>query len=158
MKLPRPVRAVVFDMDGLLCDTEVIFRDAIIDAARDFDREMPVNVFLSMIGTTDTASRQIVLNHFGAGFPIDEYWNAISVRARSAFERGVPLNPASSNYSIISTSPRCRARSAHRRVRPPWNLISAPAASSHASMRSSRAGTTSKASRILSPTSPPPRA
>ena len=33
MTLPRRVEAVVFDMDGLLVDTEVIYRDVMIEAA-----------------------------------------------------------------------------------------------------------------------------
>ena len=33
MVLPRFPRAVVFDMDGLLCDTEVVYRDSMMEAS-----------------------------------------------------------------------------------------------------------------------------
>src|SRR5690606_34069468 len=51
--LPRPVSAVIFDMDGLLCDTEIIYRDAMMEAARTLGRDLPLAVFLTMVGTTD---------------------------------------------------------------------------------------------------------
>jgi beta-phosphoglucomutase-like phosphatase (HAD superfamily) len=33
MKLPRNARAVVFDMDGLIFNTEALCRDAVMEAA-----------------------------------------------------------------------------------------------------------------------------
>jgi HAD superfamily hydrolase (TIGR01509 family) len=65
VRLPRKVRAVVFDMDGLLVDTETLVRDAMIEAARDLGRELPLEVFLTMVGTTNETSDLIIERHFG---------------------------------------------------------------------------------------------
>ncbi|MGE3302361.1 MAG: HAD family hydrolase [Hyphomonadaceae bacterium] len=88
---PRRIEAVIFDMDGLLCDTEAIYRDAFMECARDFGRDMPLAVFLSMIGTTDTASRAIVLRHFGPDFDVDAYWAAVRAHASAHLAQGAPL-------------------------------------------------------------------
>ena len=93
MVLPRPVHAVVFDMDGLLCDTETIFRDAMMSSARAFGREMPLEVFLTMVGTSDQRSQDIEIAHFGPDFPIADYRAQLYATARAAFARGVTLKP-----------------------------------------------------------------
>jgi HAD superfamily hydrolase (TIGR01509 family) len=77
MNLPRPVRAVVFDMDGLLVDTEVIYRDALQGTARRIGRDLPDAVCLSMIGHSWAGSQQILLDHFGQDFQIDAFKDAV---------------------------------------------------------------------------------
>jgi HAD superfamily hydrolase (TIGR01509 family) len=65
MTLPREVRAVVFDMDGLLVDTETMVRDAMVETALALGRDLPMPVFLSMVGTTVETSDRIIEAHFG---------------------------------------------------------------------------------------------
>ena len=77
MALPRPPRAVVFDMDGLLVDTECVYRDALIATAADMGRELPVEVVKRMIGHTWPASAQVLRDHFGETLDTDGF------RARS---------------------------------------------------------------------------
>jgi hypothetical protein len=43
MILPRKAHAVVFDMDGLILDTEPIYRDAMTSVARDCGLDMPLD-------------------------------------------------------------------------------------------------------------------
>jgi beta-phosphoglucomutase-like phosphatase (HAD superfamily) len=78
MPLPRPPRAVIFDMDGLLFDTEVLYRDAFFAAARDMGRDMPEPVFHSLIGLPGESSRRLLLDHFGEDFDVDGLWDTSS--------------------------------------------------------------------------------
>jgi len=71
MSLPRPVKAVVFDMDGLLVDTETVVFAAMQRAAAGFGGEMPFAIFKRMVGLQHAHSDHIVVEHFGAGFDLD---------------------------------------------------------------------------------------
>jgi HAD superfamily hydrolase (TIGR01509 family) len=74
MTLPRPVRAVVFDMDGLLVDTETMFRDVLMEVSRRRGLHLPLEVFLRMVGLQREGSQAVALDHFGADFDFDA-WN-----------------------------------------------------------------------------------
>jgi HAD superfamily hydrolase (TIGR01509 family) len=91
--LPRPVHAVVFDMDGLLVDSEAMFRDATMHVAAELGHVLPLEVFLRMIGLPSEESRKIALDHFGANFPFDAFNAAVWARAKARHEEGVPLKP-----------------------------------------------------------------
>jgi HAD superfamily hydrolase (TIGR01509 family) len=91
MSLPRTVKAVVFDMDGLLVDTEVVFREAFMSSAADAGHDMPASVFLSMIGTNDEGSRRILRDYFGETFEIEPFWAATLRRFYTLAEGGIAL-------------------------------------------------------------------
>jgi HAD superfamily hydrolase (TIGR01509 family) len=74
MTLPRFTQAVVFDMDGLLFDTEAIYREAMIATALRLGFEMPDQVFLAMVGLPAEASRALLINHYGNDFDVETFW------------------------------------------------------------------------------------
>jgi HAD superfamily hydrolase (TIGR01509 family) len=74
MSLPRAPHAVIFDMDGLIFDTEVLYRAAMILAAQSRGHEMPLPLFLSMIGLPGDSSRRVLNDHFGEAFDVDAFW------------------------------------------------------------------------------------
>jgi len=91
MSLPRLVRAVVFDMDGLLVDTEQVVFEAMRAAARGTGREMPFQVFLRMVGLPAMAGDQIVLEHFGQDFDLQSWRAAISHHFDEIAAAGIAL-------------------------------------------------------------------
>jgi HAD superfamily hydrolase (TIGR01509 family) len=72
MKLPRQPAAVIFDMDGLLFDTEKLYGEAILSAAAEVGCAMSPDVFHRLVGTPWHASRVFLLDHYGPTFPVEE--------------------------------------------------------------------------------------
>lgn len=68
---PETIRGVLFDMDGLLLDSERLYSQAFRESCAAFDQEMKEDVWLSCIGTTDVESRRILELGFGPDFPLD---------------------------------------------------------------------------------------
>jgi len=91
VKLPRPVAGVVFDMDGLLIDTETVWRDVQLAEAEAQGLDLPLEVILSLIGKRWTVNRHILQDHFGPDFDVQAFAAAVSVRHAATCQAGVSL-------------------------------------------------------------------
>ena len=89
--LPRPVRGVVFDMDGLLVDTETVFRDAMIEVSRRHGHDLPPEVFLRMVGLPREGSRLVAMSHFGNDFDYEPWIGEVSDAAHARLQVGVTV-------------------------------------------------------------------
>jgi HAD superfamily hydrolase (TIGR01509 family) len=89
--LPRRVEAVVFDMDGLLVDTEALFRDVMMETSRRRGVHLPVEVFLRMVGLQHEASRAVALDHFGEDFDYEPWIADAWALAHARTEVGVAV-------------------------------------------------------------------
>ncbi len=86
MSLPRAVTAVVFDMDGLLVDSESIFRDAMMAVSARQGLDLPMDVFLRMVGLPGPSSRDVALTHFGVAFDHEPWIEAVRQEAHARVE------------------------------------------------------------------------
>lgn len=73
MKLPRPPAALVFDMDGLLFDTETVAEEAFLAAAAEAGHQATKPLFRQLVGRPWPANRELLLAHYGAGFAVDVF-------------------------------------------------------------------------------------
>lgn len=76
MHLPRTPAAVVFDMDGLLFDSEALYQRAIAAAAAEGGHDLTA-ASSQMIGRPVDQSRRLLLDLYGTAFPVDEFLAAV---------------------------------------------------------------------------------
>lgn len=91
--LPRPPKAVIFDMDGLLCDTEALYRDVMIATVAEMGHEMPMPLFLSLVGMPAVVGDARVQDHLGESFDIAAWRGLVSERVAAACAVGIDLKP-----------------------------------------------------------------
>jgi HAD superfamily hydrolase (TIGR01509 family) len=91
MVFSRPIRAVVFDMDGLLIDTEVLIRDLMMAVAAERGTHLPNEVFVRMVGLPEADSDAVAQAHFGPRFDLKAFNREVDERAYAAIQAGVAL-------------------------------------------------------------------
>lgn len=67
----KPFAAVVFDMDGTLLDTELVFKEIVWDVSRTLGFTMTETIHLGMVGTSHEATRQLLVESYGVSFPYE---------------------------------------------------------------------------------------
>lgn len=93
ISLPNPVDAVIFDMDGLLLDTETICIAAIMGASRAVGFEVSEAFCHAMIGVPSKECDLMMQERFGTGFPMDEYRRECSALMDRLVDAGIPIKP-----------------------------------------------------------------
>ena len=66
--------AVIFDMDGLMLDTETLAREAWFNTMHEFGIKLTDAVYMQVLGTTGARTRRIFQEAYGEGIPIDEMY------------------------------------------------------------------------------------
>lgn len=74
--MPTLPSAVIFDMDGLLFDSEVLFRDAILAAAQELGHHYTVEDFLGLIGRPWSVNRIALQEHIGQAHDVEDFRSA----------------------------------------------------------------------------------
>ena len=91
--LRKPVEGALFDMDGLLLDTEAVYIEALQAAARSLGREMPLSLCHSTVGVPGSERTAMIEQHYGEGFSMADFRTHFSVHVRGLLDAGVPLKP-----------------------------------------------------------------
>jgi HAD superfamily hydrolase (TIGR01509 family) len=89
--LRKPVEAVLFDMDGLLLDTEAVYIEAYQTAARTIGVAMPMALCHSMVGVPTPECEILIQAHFGPDFSVDDFQACFKQHARQRLDDHVPI-------------------------------------------------------------------
>jgi len=81
----------VFDMDGLLVDSEVMVREVMYEVTRQRGLTLPEEVFLRMVGLPGASSRLVAVDHFGDAFDYEAWNTDVWAMAHGRIDDGVPI-------------------------------------------------------------------
>ena len=65
----KPFSAIIFDMDGTLLDTEMVFRDIVFHVSADLGFEMTDLVHHAMVGSSHETTNKLLIEAYGVSFP-----------------------------------------------------------------------------------------
>lgn len=85
------IQAVIFDMDGLLFDTEPLIKTAKLGAIRALGFEFSETSYNAMIGVPGPECDILIQTHFGPAFPMADYLASYRGDWQRLIENGAPL-------------------------------------------------------------------
>ena len=69
----KPFAAVVFDMDGTLLDTELVFKQIVWDVSHGLGFTMTDDVHHRMVGSSHEATNKLLVEAYGVSFPYEMF-------------------------------------------------------------------------------------
>lgn len=70
----KNVNGIIFDMDGVLIDTERISFNSFKEVFKSYDYEIDEEFYLKLIGHNVKSIKKIMINNYGDDFPFDEIY------------------------------------------------------------------------------------
>lgn len=115
--LRKPIEAALFDMDGLLLDTEALYIQAMQAAARRLDLDMPLTLCHAMVGVPGRECNLMIQAFYGEDFSIEAFRGHFSTNIRELLDERIPVKPGAVellDYLEARGVPRAVATSAGR--------------------------------------------
>lgn len=87
-------KAVIFDMDGLMIDSERVTYEGYLAECSERGYEMTYALYQTLLGSPMTAIRATLREYFGEFFPLEEVITAVHRYVENIFStQGVPMKP-----------------------------------------------------------------
>jgi HAD superfamily hydrolase (TIGR01509 family) len=89
----RPFSAVVFDMDGTLLDTEMVFKQIVWEVAGNLGFAMTDDVHGRMVGSSHETTNRLLVEAYGAAFPYEIFDAECRRIMHGRMAEAVPVKP-----------------------------------------------------------------
>ena len=116
----KNIDAVIFDMDGVLIDTERISFNAFKEVLSGYNYEMSEAFYLTMIGRNVKSIKELMLEEYGNDFPFEEvYKKKVKIAIDTIDRDGVIVKPGvheivdylkNNNYKVAVATSTSRER------------------------------------------------
>ena len=87
----RPFSAIVFDMDGTLLDTEMVFKQIVWDVSTELGFEMTDGIHHAMVGSSHETTNRLLVEAYGVSFPYTIFDDKCRVLMRQKMSEAVPV-------------------------------------------------------------------
>ena len=114
------IKAVIFDMDGLMINSEIVTYECYQRVMADINQPIPLEFYKTLLGKNVAWGRARFAEQYGEEFPFDEVIKKVHAMIAERFEtEGVPLKPGlielatylkENNYKTIVATSSNRAR------------------------------------------------
>lgn len=85
------IKAVIFDMDGVIFDTEMVYLKVWSEVFEKYGYKMTKEIYSSVLGTGRENVKKVFLSKFGSNLPIDDMYIEKDKNLAKEIEKGVPL-------------------------------------------------------------------
>ena len=89
----RPFAAVVFDMDGTLLDTEMVFKQIVWDVTAGLGFAMTDDVHGRMVGSSHETTNRLLVEAYGVAFPYEMFDAECRRLMHARMAESVPVKP-----------------------------------------------------------------
>lgn len=87
----KPFSAIVFDMDGTLLDTEMVFREIVWDVSHELGFAMTDSLHHSIVGSSHETTNRLLIEAYGVSFPYTVFDEKCRTKMKARMELDVPV-------------------------------------------------------------------